>query len=570
MVRKAGSSPTIDVDSLPDDPALLRSMLAEMKAANDQLSSINIEQSSTILDQQCQINSLEFRLTKLIRARFGRSSEKVDPSQLQLFETEAQSDEQDTSQPEKRSTGTASPKRKSSKSGHGRKPLPPDLPRVRVVYELPEDKRVCPKTGRLLVKIGEQTSEQLEFIPSSLFVIQHVRFKYALESDPLGEGKVYIADKPDRPIDKGLPGPGLLAQVAVSKYSDHLPLNRLEKIFKRHGVELARSTMCDWMRDVADLLDPLVSLMRQRILTSSVIQSDDTPVRLRDTDRPKKSQMAQSRVWIYRGDDDPGHRYTVFDYTATRSGEGPLRWLCSGSDPPGKFGGYLQADAYAGYDRLFTQHGVTEAGCWAHARRKFYDARVTCPGLACAMLALIGQLYDVERMAKEKASSSVTRWQARRELRAKHSRTILDTIKDRLDQERAGHLPKSPIGEAIGYALNHWKALNRYMDDVDQVNLDIDNNAAERELRGLAVGRKNWLFFGSPRGGQTAATIRSILVSCERNGVEPFGYLYDVIDRIKQTTPDQLESLLPDQWKPRPGVLPNAIQPGRVDQNDDL
>jgi len=497
-------------------------------------------QEATIHEQQSHIGCLEHRLAQFVRHRFGRRSEKMDAGQLRLFTAE---DQQPQSTVVDEAPDAAAPRTGDGKArrkrGGGRKPLPAELPRVPVVYELPEDQLVCPHSGKPLVKIGQDVSEQLEFIPSSLFVIRHIRCKYAPEG---GDGPVYIADKPRQPIEKGLPGPGLLAQVAVSKYGDHIPLHRLERIFKRHGMELARSTTCRWMGALSQLLRPLTDRMRDRILQSKVIQTDDTPI---PTQVRGRGSTRTSRLWIYRGDGRAP--FTVLDYTADRSRAGPARWL-NVEDEQRRYRGYLQADAYSAYDAFFGEDRMTEVGCWAHARRKFHDARMTCPGVAHQVLACIGQLYEVERQAKQRAEQmSEPLTQVRLELRTQHSRAILEKIKSLLESESIRQLPRSPIGEAIGYARGNWPALCRYLDDGD---LEIDNNAAERELRGVAIGRKNYLFVGSDNGGHTAATLYSLITSATRHGHDPYHYLLDVIDRISDHPANQLDDLLPDRWKP--------------------
>ncbi len=407
----------------------------------------------------------------------------------------------------------------------GRKPLPKDLPRKRVVYEAPADELTCPCCNKPRTKIGEEVSEQLEFEPASLYVIEHVRFKYACKHC---EANVVTADKPLQPIDKGLPGPGLLAHVITSKYADHLPLYRLERIFRRHGVEIPRSTSCGWMAASAALLKPLYELMKQRLLQSKVIHTDDTPVPVQDRTRNK---TRQGRVWVYVGDHN--HPYTVFDFTPTRSRDGPVAFLDS-------FNGYLQADAYSGYDVLYSTGKVTEVACWAHARRKFFDSRETDPARANVVLAMIRLLYDVERDAKDLPANE------RRRLRQQRSWPRLEQIKSWVDEEQLVALPKSPIGQAIRYCLSNWAALIRYVDDGD---LHIDNNPAENALRSVVIGRKNWLFAGSDNGGRTAATLCSFIASCQLHEIDPFAYLRDVLTRISACPINEVDQFMPDNWR---------------------
>ncbi|HWT83025.1 MAG TPA: IS66 family transposase, partial [Candidatus Methylomirabilis sp.] len=277
----------------------------------------------------------------------------------------------------------------------------------------------------------------------------------------------------------------LLAQVAVSKYADHLPLYRQEGIFRRHGVELPRQTTCDWMAVCADLLKPIWKAMHRLVLQSRVIPTDDTTVTVLD---PVLGRFV-GRLWVYLGDRD--HPYVVYHFTEDRSGDGPEEMLAG-------YQGYLQADAYSGYDGLFVAGKILEVGCWMHARRKFYEARTTDPPRAHQALAWISLLYDIEDEAKEKNLDDTQR----HALRQEKSRPILTKLKEWLDQQQ--FLPKSPIGEAIGYALNHWGALERYL---EAGFLEIDNGASERALKPVAIGRKNWLFAGSKEGGKTAAIL---------------------------------------------------------------
>ncbi len=321
------------------------------------------------------------------------------------------------------------------------------MKRQRVVYDLGEGQRQCPQCQGDLKRIGEETQERLEYVPASLVVIEEVCQKYAC---PKG-CTVVTAEKPMAAIEKGLPGPGLLAQVAVSKYGDHLPLHRQADIFRRQGVELSRQTMCDWMRACADLVSPLYELMKQRVLGSKAVQTDDTPVPVLDPELPR---TRTGRIWTYVGDDE--HPYTVYDYTPSRSRDGPEEFLK-------EFRGFLQADAYSGYDHFYkeAERGIVEVACWAHARRKFFEAQSSDLMRSMVMLAYIRLLYDAEREARDGKLDG----EARRALRQAKSKPILDDIRAYLEREQPQVLPKSPEGEAIAYTLSNWKALTRYCDD---------------------------------------------------------------------------------------------------------
>jgi transposase len=505
----------IDRHNLPEDTALLRRMVTSL-----------LEEVET---KERQLRQLQHWLEQLLRARYGPRRERVNENQLFLFAValvsagrEAPAEPATSAATDKGPTGTGKQK------GHGRGALPKSLQRQRVVYDLAEGQRQCPECQGDLRRIGEEVSERLEYVPASLVVIEEACQKYAC---PKG-CTVVTAEKPSAPIDKGLPGPGLLAQVAVSKYGDHLPLHRQEAIFQRQGVELPRQTMCDWMRACADLASPLYELMKQRVLGSKAVQTDDTPVPVLDPELPR---TRTGRIWTYVGDDQ--HPYTVYDYTPNRSRDGPEAFLK-------EFRGFLQADAYSGYDHFYEEpeRGIAEGACWAHARRKHYDAQSSDLVRSTVMLAYIRLLYDVEREARDGRLDG----EARRALRQEKSKPILDDIHAYLEQEQPRVLPKSPEGEAIAYTLSNWQALTRYCDDGD---LEIDNNGAERSLRGVAVGRKNWMFYGSDNGGRTAAVLTSLIVTARRLAIDPFAYLRDLFARISSHHQSRLAELLPDQWK---------------------
>lgn len=478
----------------------------------------DIETLQRMVQQLLEENAdLASQLEWFKRHVFGRRSEKLDSNQLALFEELAQK-LQDAQQAARSPT----PPSDKGQSGHGRKALPDHLPRERIEYHPAEDRRICPDCQEAMSPIGEEVTEELDYVPASLVVRQHVRFKYACKHC---QQHVVIAEPPARAIDKGRPGPGLLAHVLTSKYADHLPLNRQEGILKRHGVDIARSTMCDWVRDSAALLSPIVEHMKQSVLNSRKIHTDDTSVPVQEKGR---NQTRKSYLWVYIGDDED----VVFDYTPSRSREGPLNFL-------GDYAGYVQADAYSGYDEFFNNSAATEVGCWAHVRRKFYDAQTTDRRRSTEMIALIGRLYNVEHNAGEDP-------QARQKLRQEKCPAILEEIKQRLDKWSREVLPKSPIGQAVSYARTQWTALTRYVDDGI---LDIDNNVAERALRAVVIGRKNWLFAGSDAGGQRAAIIYSLVATCKMHKIDPFAYLRDVIERVSTHPASNIDALTPRGWK---------------------
>src|SRR4051794_41003048 len=400
------------------------------------------------LGQQLHLNAkLQHQLEQLLRQRYGRKSERVDPAQLLLFareilaQAEAISDPTPNPGPE-----TEAPPVAPKPKGHGRRLLPAGLPRKPVIHDVPPERRACPDCGAPRDRIGEEVREQLEYVPASLIVIEHVRPKYACTGCA---AHVVIADRLPEPIEKGLPGPGLMAHIITNKYADHLPLYRQEGILLRHGIELPRSTMCDWMAIAAELLAPITKRMLAEVLKSKVVQNDDTPVKVQDHDG---KGIRTGRLWASIG--DHGHRYVVYHYTPDRSGAGPEAIF-------GGYRGYLQADAYSAYDALYASKEIVEVGCLMHARRKFYEARTTDPRRSHQALAWIGLLYEVEREAKEwpGAEDRAVFVAARHALRRERSGPIFERFHAWLEAEAPTVLPKSPIGEAIRYARNHWEAL---------------------------------------------------------------------------------------------------------------
>ncbi|QDV39463.1 IS66 family transposase [Tautonia plasticadhaerens] len=498
-----------EVDApLPDDLATCHELIRQ--------------QAATIREAQRRIEQLEHQVGQLLRRQYGPRSERLNPDQLRLFADDT-AEEDAGSQPaepvpEERGTPARTWRRR------GRQSLPEHLPRERIVLELSEPERDCPDCGRIRMPFGEEVSEQLEFVPASLFVRQFVRLKYACGSC---QEHVAIAAKPPQPIEKGLPGPGLLAQVITSKYGEHLPLYRQEDILARHGVTLSRATLCGWMARAAELLRPLYAVMIERVRASKVIWTDDTTVPVWD---PTLPATRTGRFWVYLG--GARNPFCVYDFTHRRTRDGPERFL---SD----FRGYLQADAFTGYDRICAGPDVIRVACWAHVRRKFYECRTTAPILAHEALARIRRLYRIETDCREMPAEE------RQAIRQRDAVPILAAFGAWLDEQSRQVLPKSPLGQAIAYARNQWPDLQTYTRDGE---LSIDNNLAERSLRAQAIGRKNYLFVGSDRGGRTAATLYSFAGSCKRLGADPFAYLREVLERLPTHPAARLAELLPDAW----------------------
>jgi transposase len=504
----------IDAKHLPDDPKILQQMVLDLMAQLDR--------------ESAERSKFETLLRELLDAKRNRNSEQLCADQLALFAAawQARQAEREAAKPEDSDdddppSGVAASA--PNKRGGGRQALPRHLKRERIVHDLADSEKHCDACNQDLRPIGEETSERYEYVPAQLTVVEDVCKKYACACT------VKTATKPAQPIEKGTAGASMLAQVIVAKMVDHLPLNRQEKIFERHGADISRKTMGGWMAQSAHLLHPLYVSMKEVLFQSKVIGTDDTSVKVLD---PKLPFARTGRVWPYYGDQD--HPVIVYDYTATRERAGPEKFLEG-------YRGYLQADAYGGYDAFFKDpaRGLTEVGCWAHARRYFHKALDSDQSRMGLALSLIAQLYRVENQARSLTAGE------RLELRQLQSRPILDQLHDYLLEIEAEVLPKSPEGRAVRYTLKNWAALTRYCEDGD---LQIDNNAVERAIRGIAVGRANWTFFGSDEGGRTAAVLRSLVASCQRVGVDPFTWLKDVLSRIMTHPIKRIAELLPHTW----------------------
>ncbi len=474
------------------------------------------------------------RVKRHLRAQ--NKSERVDAQQVQLAFAEvaklvvppelaqaiADQENEETSAP---------PDREKSKRPHGRNKLSDLLPSERIELRPPEALCSCPCCGKAKVVIGEETTDRLDYRPASLVRIQIARIKYA-PACKCQEGGIVIASVPDAaPVDRGLAGPGLLAHVVVSKYADHLPLNRLEEGFERQGVHIARSTMCDWVEQVADLLRPITDAMAAASLSAHRIHTDDTGIPILAPGATHKGH-----VWVYVADDDS----VLFRYTRRRKSDGPREFLKG-------YTGYVQADAANLYDRLFgdaegaSEEAVAkEVGCWAHARRRFFDAQLTDRDRALVGLGFIKKLYEADRVVMKLPPSRRTAE------RQRLCTPVLEGFKAWLDAEALVVLPKAPIAEAIGYPRNQWGALTRFLEDA---RLKLDNNIAERQLRRVAVGRKNWLFAGSDNGAERACVLYSLLATCKLHGVNPFDYLRDVIMRVANHPARDVLDLSPKAWK---------------------
>ena len=506
-----------------------------------------------VLQEHQRAELYKFRWEKMVRRYFGPSSEKShEPSGQQLLFALPQPEAQ-AAEPLASTAETSTP---AKPHGGGRKKLPPELIRHRIEYTVPEEKRRCECCGESMQPFGEESSEQLEYYPASLYVIEHVKIKYACLKNKCEE-KPVTAPGPDKVVDKGLAGPGLMAWNAVSKFADHQPSYRQEDIFARHGLEIPRSTQIGWQAKVADLLEPVVKRMAALTKLSGKIHTDDTPVRVL---APGTGKTREARFWVYWGDE--AHPFVVFDYTPSRSRDGPETFLET-------FKGYLQADAYVGYNRMLAGKSVIEVACMAHMRRYFFEAQDTDPR-AVQMLEFVRELYRVEGLARPTlAAARKQPWESRAaalekayalrlQLRQSESAPVLTRMKAWLDARVLDTLPKSPLGEAITYAHNQWTALKRFTENGE---LEIDNNTAENALRPIALGRKNYLFMGSDAGGRRAAILYSLIRTCDRHGVNAWEYLRDVLLRISTQPGGKIDELLPHLWKPATTPLPPPPQP---------
>jgi transposase len=505
-----------DPKHLPENPKVLQQMVLDLMAQ---------------LDRECtERNKIEALLRELLNARRNRKSEQLSSDQLALFaaawqarQAEAEPTKPDGSDDHDPNANSGADESASKKRTGGRQPLARHLKRERIVHDLAEEEKHCSTCQQDLRPIGEESSERYEYIPAKLTVIEDICKKYACACT------VKTATKPSQPIEKSTAGASLLAQVIVAKTADHLPLHRQEKIFERHGVDISRKTMGGWLAQCADLLKPLYGSMKEVLFQSKVIGTDDTSVKVLDVKLPF---ARTGRIWPYSG--DAAHPVILYDYTATRERAGPEEFLKG-------YRGYLQADAYGGYDAFFKDpaRGLIEVGCWAHARRYFHKALESDqPRMGLALL-LIAQLYRVEKEARSLMAEERLR------LRQLQSQPILEKLRNYLLEIQVEVLPKSPEGRAVRYTLKNWTALTRYCEDGD---LQIDNNATERAIRGVAVGRNNWVFFGSDEGGKTAAVLRSFVASCQRVGIDPFVWLKDILSRIADHPITRIAELLPHNW----------------------
>jgi len=502
--------------TLPDDLALLKSLIRELF---DQLRK-----------GQRREESLQAKLEELVRKLFGRKSEQLDPNQLLLVDLAALGIESESEpEPEPDAEEPPAKRRKRPKRKRPNK----ELPRRRVEHPLPEKERICSCCDAVMPAFREVIHEQLDYKPASFEVIENVTFVYGCANGC--DEKIVQSSKPAQMVEKGLPGPGLLAEVMVNKYADHVPLNRQEGIFRRHGAEISRATLGGWVKAVSDGVVSLIDHLKEsHLFRSAVIATDDTSVPVQ-----QKGGTYRGKLWVYIGDAE--HSVVIYDYTRTRKRDGPEAFLKP-------YGGCLQADAYSGYDRLFDpgrEPRILEIGCWMHARRYFYEASLHDKGLPYEALAMIRELYKIERNAKDFSAEK------RLGLRKEKAVPVLETMEEWIKTNRFVAPPKGLLGKALTYASNQWDALCRYTDDG---RWGIDNGRSERMLRLVAIGRKNWMFAGNDDGGRRAANLYTLIGTCRYHGWDPFGYLRWLFTHLPGLPEQRLEEVTPLAWAAENGL----------------
>lgn len=508
-----------NLDQLP--PAQLRALAEQLLLEVQQKNQMIVKKDEIIQRVELENSQLKHEMAILKRHTFARRNEALNHHQRSLLDDLVNEDiagiEEQLAQHDR--LLEAPP---TAKAQPRRAPLPPQLPRTLITHEPDNTRCDC---GCPLKRIGEDVSEKLDYLPGTFTVERHVRGKWACpDCETLIQSPV-----PPHVIDKGIPAPGLLAQVLVAKYGDHLPLYRQEKIFARAGVDIARSTLADWVGRCGVALQPLVDALRTVLHHQGVLHADETPVAML---APGKQKTHKAYVWAYTSTAFSGLNSVVYDFAPSRAGEHARRFLAG-------WQGKLVCDDFAGYKASF-QNGTTEIGCMAHARRKFFELHAANQStLAQSALEQIGKLYEIERQARHLSD------EARTSLRQQHAKPILDAMHQWLLSQRQKVPNGSAIANAIDYSLKRWAALTRYCEDGA---VPIDNNRVENQIRPWALGRNNWLFAGSLRSGQRAANVMSLIQSAKLNGHDPYTYLKDVLARLPTQRASKIDELLPHNW----------------------
>ncbi|MHB8697679.1 MAG: IS66 family transposase [Sulfuricaulis sp.] len=513
----------------PDNIDVLKSMLTDQMACAESLADKNIQLQAENQYIKTQVLLLQEKLNLALAQRYAARSEQYSPDQIRLF-CEAEVDVPEDIAPDAATTSVVIAAHTRQKCG--RKPLPDHLPRLDVIHILSEAERHCPHDGALLTEISEIISEQLDIVPAQIRVLRHIRKTYAC-----GCGQcIKTAPLPAQPIPKSLASPGLLAHITISKYQDALPLYRQERILQRIGVDIPRATLANWMMEVGQLIQPLINLLRDRLLSYDIIQMDETTVQV--LKEPGKTAQSKSYLWLQRGG-PPDRPVLLYDYDPGRGAGVPQRLLEG-------FQGALQTDGYDGYNAVVATGHLTHLGCLAHARRKFDEAikaqgKQPKPGKAHHALTLIQKLYGVEKAVRN------TTPEARYAYRLEHARPILDELYVWLMNTLPQVPPETATGKALHYLHREWTKLVRYLNDG---RFEIDNNRAENAIRPFVIGRKNWLFSDSVRGVKASANLYSLIETAKANGLEPYAYLRRVFAELPRAqTIEAIEALLPGNIK---------------------
>jgi transposase len=517
--------------NLPEDKEALKAILRSLFEERDN-QRLRAEAQAKRADELYLENlQLQKELLRYKKATYGPRADRLSENELaQALLEFAEELEQKPLPAESLPPGEAQPELRRIKRRKGRRALAnfEHLPVSTHVYELPPEQRRCSCCGVQRQEIGSEESWQIEYIPGHFERLQHVRKKYACAKCQLaGENpQIATAAKAETAIEKGFAGPGLLAYIVTSKFADYLPLYRLEDIFERQGFEISRATQSVWCGDVADVVEPLYRRMAERVRRSHVVATDDTIFPMLGP-----GQTQSTRMWVYVGDE--AHPYNVFDFTLNRGREGPKEFLKDYTE-------VLLADAYGGYNGVVAGNAITRAGCWSHARRKFVEAEKTAPEIAREAVALIGQLFAVEKQAKDVSVAK------RLVLRQTQSVPVLAELRHKLLIWKEQLLPKHPMAEAANYTLGQWEELTVFTSDGA---VPVDNNVSEREMKRVVLNRKNSLFVGNPRGGRTAAILASLTSSCRRHEMDPHLYFMQLLMNLPSWPANDIDAWLPDRWK---------------------
>ncbi len=536
----------ISSHNLPEDSASLKALLCAVLAERDREKQRAEQQAKRADELYLEKLRLQMELARYRKWTYGPRADRLSESELlqalldfgeQLAQQPLRPKDAPRAESQPAATGESEYELRVVKRRPGRRNLAKfeHLPAITQVYELSPEQRACPCCGEERKEIGAEQSWQIDYIPGHFERIEHVRKKYACAKCEAAatNPQMEVAAKPETAIEKGLAGPGLLAFIVSSKFSDYLPLYRLEALFARQGFEISRATQAIWCGDVADVVEPLYERMAERVRQSHVVATDDTSFPMQSAGRTQPARM-----WVYVGDET--NPYNVFDFTLSRGREGPKQFLQDYTE-------VLLADAYGGYNGVVAGNAITRAGCWAHARRKFVEAENTAPEMAREAVTLIGGLFAIEPRAKELSAGQ------RLSLRQAESAPALVALREKLLRWKEQLLPKHPMAEAVNYVLGQWSELTVFCSDGA---VPLDNNVSEREMKRVVLNRKNSLFVGNPRGGRTAAILASLTSTCRRHDVDPQLYftqllmnLPPLLRELPHTRRQELDAWLPDKWK---------------------